>query len=90
MIPESLADAAVTLTAVVGLFVAVLAVQGYRRQNSPVMAALAVGIVAIAVVPVLVTEVVAAVVVLTDAQAILVIMFAHTVGLLAIYRTFRT
>jgi hypothetical protein len=89
MIPELLADAATALTAVVGLFVAVLALQGYRRQDSPVMAALAVGVVAIAVVPFVVTEFVTPVLVLSDAQALVAILTAHTVGLLAIYRTFR-
>ena len=90
MIPELLADAATTLTAVVGLFVTVLAVQGYRRQDSTVMAALAVGIFAIAVVPFVVTEFAGRLVALTDAQALIAILLSHTVGLLAIYRTFRT
>ena len=68
MIPELLADAATALTAVVGLFV---------------------GIVAIAVVPFLVTELVSPLLGLSDAQALVAILSAHTVGLLAIYRTFR-
>jgi len=89
MIPELLADAATTLTAVVGLFVTVLAAEGYRRHDSPVMAALAVGVFAIAVVPFVVTELLAPLVALTDAQALVVILFSHTVGLVAIYRTFR-
>jgi len=90
MIPNALADAATALTAAVGLFVAVIAVQGYRRQDSPVMAALAVGILAIAVVPFLVTQLAAPLLALTDAQALVAILLSHTVGLLAIYRTFRT
>lgn len=89
MITEPLADGATALTAVVGLFVAVIAVQGYRRQDSPAMAALAVGILAIAVVPFLVTQFVAPLLVLTDAQALVAILLSHTLGLLAIYRTFR-
>jgi hypothetical protein len=89
MIPELLADAAITLTAVVGLFVTVLATEGYRRQDSRAMAALAVGVFAISVVPFVVGELLAPLVALTDAQALLVIYLSHTVGLLAIYRTFR-
>jgi hypothetical protein len=52
------------------------------------MRGLGVGIVAIAVVPPLVVELLAPLLSLTDAQALLWATLSHTVGLLAIYRTF--
>ena len=84
-----LADLITTLTAAVGLFVALIAFRGYRQNDSGVMLALAVGIVAIAVVPFAVTELLGALLTLSDAQALVTILLAHTVGLAAIYRTFR-
>jgi hypothetical protein len=42
--PANVALASRALTAVVGLFVAVLAYSGYRRNNAPMMRSLAIGI----------------------------------------------
>lgn len=42
--PSTVAIVSRTLTAVVGLFVATLAYRGYRRNNSPMMRSLAIGI----------------------------------------------
>ena len=44
MTPANVAFASRALTAVVGLFVAVLAYRGYRRNNAPMMRSLAIGI----------------------------------------------
>lgn len=76
------------LTAVVGLFVAYQAYRGYRRNDSPTMRALAIGIAFIAVGPFLLLHPVNAVVGFTDAQALLAGLASHVVGLLAIYTTF--
>lgn len=86
---ELVATVGSAVTATLGAVVAWLAIQGYRRNDSPVMRALAIGIVAIAVVPFLV-ELVGSLLALSDAQALLGITLSHTVGLLAIYRTFRS
>lgn len=88
MMLESLNTAASVCTAVVGLYVAALAYRGYRENRSPTMRVLAVGILCIAVVPYLVTLAVGPLLALTDAQVILAVTLAHTVGLAAIYRTF--
>jgi len=85
---ETAATVGVTLTALLGVVVASLALRGYRRNDSPVMRGLGVGIVAIAVVPFLVVELLAPLVSLTDAQALLCATLSHAVGLFAIYRTF--
>jgi chromate transport protein ChrA len=85
----TLANLATTVTAVVGLFVAALAFRGYRQNDSVAMLALSVGIVAIAVVPFLVTELAGPLLALTDAQALVAILLSHTLGLAAIYRSFR-
>ena len=82
-----LATVSTGVTAILGVAVAWLAYRGYRRNESPVMRGLALGIVAIAVVPFAVNIITLAVS-LTDAQALLVVTFSHTVGLLLIYRTF--
>lgn len=82
-----LATVSTGVTASLGVAVAWLAYRGYRRNESPAMRGLAVGIVAIAVVPFAV-NIVALAVSLTDAQALLAVTFSHTVGLLSIYRTF--
>ncbi|RXK49032.1 DUF7521 family protein [Halorientalis pallida] len=84
-----LADLATAATAVVGVFVAALAFRGYRQNDSGVMLALAVGVVAITVVPFLVMELLGPLLALSDAQALVAILLAHTLGLVAIYRTFR-
>lgn len=84
-----LADVATAVAAVVGLFVAALAFSGYRQNDSRVMLALAGAIVAITVLPFLVGELVGPLLSLTDAQALVAILLAHTLGLVAIYRTFR-
>lgn len=86
---ETLADAAWAVNAVVGLFVAALAFNGYRQNDSSVMLALAVAITAITVVPFVVRELLAPLLALTDAQAIVGLLLAHTAGLVAIYRTFQ-
>lgn len=88
MVLDILATAGATGTAVLGVVVASIALRGYRRNDSPVMRGLAIGIVAIAVVPFLVVELLAPLLLLTDAQALLGATLSHTVGLLAIYRTF--
>lgn len=84
---DTLALASSALTAAVGLFVAYQAYRGYRRNDSETMAALAVGIVLIAVVPYVVIYPVHAALGLTDAQTLVGALFAHTLGLLAIYRS---
>ncbi|WP_247009174.1 DUF7521 family protein [Halorientalis litorea] len=86
---ETLANIAWTVNAVVGLFVTVLAFRGYRQNDSSVMLALAIAIAAITVVPFVVRELLAPLFALTDAQAIVGLLLAHTVGLVAIYRTFQ-
>ncbi|RQG91825.1 DUF7521 family protein [Natrarchaeobius chitinivorans] len=86
---ETLTAVASALTAVVGLFVAVLAYRGFRRNDSPTMRALSIGIVCIAVVPYLILYLVGPAVDLADAEALLAITLSHTVGLAAIYRTFQ-
>ena len=89
MIPlESLSAVASALTAVVGLFVAYLAYRGSRRNDSPTMRALAIGIVCIAVVPYVILYLVHPLVGLTDAQSLLAATLSQTAGLAAIYRTF--
>ena len=85
---ESITALASALTAVVGLFVAHLAYRGYRRNDSPTMRALAIGIVCIAVIPYLILYLFDPVLGLSDAQSLLAITLFHTAGLLAIYRTF--
>ncbi|MFC7075910.1 MULTISPECIES: DUF7521 family protein [Haloarcula] len=85
---DLLATGSSLVTATLGTVVAILAFQGYRRNDSPTMRALAVGIIAIAVVPYLLASVIAPFVALSDAQALLAATLSHTIGLLAIYRTF--
>lgn len=77
------------LTAALGIYVAWLAGRGYREHGSTTMGALAVGIVAITVVPFVVAHVLDPVFGFSDAVSILGVMLSHTVGLLAIYQTFR-
>lgn len=77
------------VTALVGLYVAVLAFRGYRAHQSTTMAALGIGIVAITVIPFLITHALAPVLALSDAKSILGVMIAQTLGLLAIYLSFR-
>ena len=85
---ETVAAVGVTLTALVGVVVASLALRGYRRNDSPVMRGLGVGIVAITVVPSVIVELLAPLLSLPDAQALLWATLSHAVGLLVIYRTF--
>jgi len=80
--------AATALTALVGCYVAYLAYQGYRRNDSETMLVLSVGVVFIAVVPFLVSTVAAPLLALSDAQAILGATLSHTLGLVAVYRSF--
>lgn len=79
--------AAGVLTALVGSYVAYLAYDGYRRNDSETMRTLAIGVLFIAVVPYVVSYVLAPVLGLSDAGTILGVTLAHTVGLVAIYRT---
>lgn len=85
---ETVTTATAALTALVGAYVAALAYRGYRRNDSETMRVLAVGVLFIAVVPYLVSIVAAPLVGLTDAQAILGVTLSHTVGLVALYRSF--
>ncbi|WP_255152493.1 DUF7521 family protein [Halorarius halobius] len=85
---ETVTTAAAALTALVGAYVTYLAYRGYRRNDSETMRALAVGVLLIAVVPYLVSVVAAPLVGLTDAQALLAVTLSHTLGLVAIYRSF--
>jgi len=87
---ELVATVGAALTAALGALVAWLAFRGYRRNDSKVMRGLALGVVAIAVVPFLFTELVGPALSLSDAQSLLGVMLSHTFGLLAIYRTFRS
>ncbi|SDX78206.1 DUF7521 family protein [Halobellus clavatus] len=88
MIPAPITTVIATATAIVGGYVAYLAYRGYRRNDSETMRVLAVGVLFIAVVPFLVSRVLAPVLQFSDAQAILGVTVAHTVGLVAIYRSF--
>jgi hypothetical protein len=88
MVLDILATIGATGTALLGVAVATLAFRGYRRNDSPVMRALSIGVIAIAVVPFLVVELLAPLLPLTDAQALLGATLSHTVGLLVIYRSF--
>lgn len=84
---QTVTTAAAGLTAILGLYVALLAYRGYRRNDSEPMRVLAVGILFIAVVPYLVSFVLAPLLGLTDAQAILGVTLSHTAGLVAVYRS---
>lgn len=86
-LPVSLAAVAATLTATVGFVVAAYAYRGYRNHGSDRMRPLAAGILCIAVLPPLVTYPLQWVVALTDAQSLVLVLTAHTLGLLAIYRS---
>ncbi|MFB6081283.1 MAG: hypothetical protein ABEJ67_00545 [Halanaeroarchaeum sp.] len=83
---ELLADLGAAATVLLGSYVAALAVRGYRQHDSAPMGLLAVGVVCIAVVPYLLTY--GAPAALSDAATILGVTLSHTVGLLAIYRSF--
>ena len=76
------------LTALVGCYVTYLAYRGYRRNDSETMRVLAIGVLFIAVGPYVVSYGLAPVLGLTDAQTILGVTLSHTVGLVAIYRSF--
>ncbi|QLG60483.1 DUF7521 family protein [Halorarum salinum] len=84
---ELVALTTTALTALAGLLVAGQAYRGYRRNDSSRMRALAVGIVIITVAPALITEVLAGLAQLTDAQTLVGVLFTQAVGLLAIYRS---
>lgn len=83
----TLTTLAAALTVVLGLYVSYLAYRGYRRNDSTTMRVLAVGVLFIAVVPYAVSYAAAPLLSLTDAQTILGVTLAHTVGLAAIYRS---
>jgi positive regulator of sigma E activity len=85
---ETVTTATGALTALLGGYVAYLAYRGYRRNDSETMRVLAIGVLFIAVVPYLVSSLVAPLLGLTDAQAILGVTLSHTLGLVAIYRSF--
>ena len=84
---DTLALTTSALTVGVGLFVAYQAYRGYRRNDSETMAALAVGIVCIAVLPYVVIYPIDQALGLTDAQTLVGALFFHTLGLLAICRS---
>lgn len=84
-----LATVSTGVTAALGVVVAWLAYRGYRRNESSAMRGLAIGVVAIAVVP-FVVNIIALTVSLSDAQALLAVTFSHTIGLLSIYLTFNS
>jgi hypothetical protein len=83
----TVAAVAALLTAVVGLYVSVLAYRGYRRNDSDAMRLLAVGVFCIAVAPFGVGYAAAPLLALSDAQVILGVTLSHTAGLVAIYRS---
>lgn len=81
------AAAAGLATVCLGTYVAALAYQGYRRNDSSTMRLLAIGVAFVAVVPYLVSYVVSPLVGLTDAGTILGVTLAHLVGLAALARS---
>ncbi|MFC4541192.1 hypothetical protein ACFO5R_04520 [Halosolutus amylolyticus] len=85
---EPITTVASALTAVLGLFVAYLAYRGYRRNDSPTMRALSIGIVCIAVLPYLILYLLTPAFGLADAESLFAITLSHTIGLAVIYRTF--
>lgn len=85
---ETVTMVAGAITALVGCYVTYLAYRGYRRNDSETMRALAIGVLFVAVVPYAVSVVTAPLLDLTDAQALLGVTLSHTVGLVAIYRSF--
>lgn len=85
---ETVTMVAGAITALVGCYVTSLAYRGYRRNDSETMRALAVGVLFVAVVPYAVSVVAAPLLDLTDAQALLGVTLSHTLGLVAIYRSF--
>jgi hypothetical protein len=85
---ETVTTVAGAVTALVGCYVTYLAYRGYRRNDSETMRALAVGVLFVAVVPYAVSVVAAPLLALTDAQALLGVTLSHTLGLVAIYRSF--
>lgn len=76
------------VTALVGCYVTYLAYRGYRRNDSETMRVLAIGVLFIAVGPYVVSYAAAPVLGLTDAQTILGVTLSHTIGLVAVYRSF--
>jgi glucose uptake protein GlcU len=85
---ETVTTVAAAVTALVGCYVTALAYRGYRRNDSETMRVLAVGVLFVAVVPYVVSVAVAPLLGLTDAQALLGATLSHTLGLVAIYRSF--
>jgi len=81
------ATAAGVLTAVVGAYVAFLAYDGWRRNDSETMRLLAVGVAFIAVVPYVVSYVASPVLGLSDGVTVLGVTVAHLVGLAALARS---
>lgn len=86
MTPDTLALAATALTAAVGALVAYQAYRGYRRNDSDTMRALSIGVLLVAVVPFAVAALDAPLG-LTDAEALVGVLLAHTAGLAVIYRS---
>ena len=86
MTPETLALAASALTAAVGALVAHQAYRGYRRNDSETMRALAIGVTLLAVAPLAVVSLDGPLG-LTDAEALVAVLLAHTAGLAVIYRS---
>lgn len=77
-------------TACLGAYVAYLAFDGYRRNDSQTMLELSVAVACIAVLPYVVTYVAAPVLALSDAATILGVTLAHLLGLGALARSVAT
>jgi hypothetical protein len=71
-------------TAAAGSLVAWLAYQGYRRNDSPAMRYLAVGVACIAVAPFPITYGLGPLLALSDAATLLGVLLANVAGLLAV------
>lgn len=71
-------------TAIGGLFVASLAYQGYRRNNSQPMLYLATGIILLTTIPVGVNYALTTLTTATDAEILLLITASHLAGVTAI------
>ncbi|WP_247003892.1 DUF7521 family protein [Halosolutus gelatinilyticus] len=71
-------------TAVVGLLVAGLAYRGYRRNRSPPMLYLAVGILLLTAIPVAVNGALLRLTTATDAEILLLVTLAHLGGVIAV------
>jgi hypothetical protein len=87
---ELVATAGAAATVVLGAYVAYLAFDGYRRNDSATMLELSVAVVCIAVLPYVVTYVATPWLGLSDAATILGVTLAHLLGLGALARSVAT